>query len=237
MHRQHVDDLRRVDASPIAAAEQVRSDRVAVRLVTDQNRAEVVAGVRIASLQDGLASSRPVRAARESDWDTFWVMRSRLHPLTILLALVAVSVSCTSNGSVPPHSVGVEQTASTLDALKQLGVRLAVDDFGTGYSSLTYLDRFPIDELKIDRSFVATMTTGPDQSALVRSILKLGETLHLETVAEGIEQADQLAELKTLGAGLGQGYYFAEPLSPDALSVFLASGRPIGSVGVERGAA
>ena len=131
----------------------------------------------------------------------------------------------------------VEQTASTLDALKQLGVRLAIDDFGTGYSSLTYLDRFPIDELKIDRSFVATMTTGPDQSALVRSILKLGETLHLETVAEGIEQADQLAELKTLGAGLGQGYYFAEPLSPDALSVFLASGRPIGSVGVERGAA
>ena len=116
MHRQHVDDLRRVDASPIAAAEQVRSDRVAVRLVTDQNRAEVVAGVRIASLQDGLASSRPVRAARESDWDTFWVMRSRLHPLTILLALVAVSVSCTSNGSVPPHSVGVEQTASTFTA-------------------------------------------------------------------------------------------------------------------------
>jgi diguanylate cyclase (GGDEF)-like protein/PAS domain S-box-containing protein len=131
----------------------------------------------------------------------------------------------------------VEQTASTLDALKALGVRLAIDDFGTGYSSLTYLDRFPIDELKIDRSFVSTMTTGPDQSALVRSILKLGETLHLETVAEGIEQADQLAELKTLGAGLGQGYYFAEPLTPDALSVFLASGRLIGSVGVERGAA
>jgi len=131
----------------------------------------------------------------------------------------------------------VEQTASTLDALKALGVRLAIDDFGTGYSSLTYLDRFPIDELKIDRSFVATMTTGPDQSALVRSILKLGETLHLETVAEGIEQADQLAELKTLGASLGQGYYFAEPLSPEALTAFLAGGRPIGSVGVERGAA
>jgi diguanylate cyclase (GGDEF)-like protein/PAS domain S-box-containing protein len=131
----------------------------------------------------------------------------------------------------------VEQTASTLDALKGLGVRLAIDDFGTGYSSLTYLDRFPIDELKIDRSFVATMTTGPDQSALVRSILRLGETLHLDTVAEGIEQADQLAELKTLGAGLGQGYYFAEPLTPDALSAFLAGGRPIGSVGVERGAA
>jgi EAL domain-containing protein (putative c-di-GMP-specific phosphodiesterase class I) len=100
-------------------------------------------------------------------------------------------------------------------------VRLAIDDFGTGYSSLSYLRRFPIDELKIDRSFVATMNAGPDQSALVRSILKLGETLHLETVAEGIEQADQLAELRTLGAGLGQGYYFVKPLTPEALSVFL----------------
>ena len=112
MHRQHVDDVSPVIASLVAAAEQVLSDRAAVRLVTDQNRA----GVRIASLQDGTASSRPVRAVRESDWDTFWVMRSRLHPLTILLALVAVSVSCTSNGSVPPHSVGVEQTASTFTA-------------------------------------------------------------------------------------------------------------------------
>jgi EAL domain-containing protein (putative c-di-GMP-specific phosphodiesterase class I) len=116
----------------------------------------------------------------------------------------------------------VEDTATTLGFLKELGVRLAIDDFGTGYSSLSYLRRFPIDELKIDRSFVATMNAGPDQSALVRSILKLGETLHLETVAEGIEQADQLAELQTLGAGLGQGYYFARPLTPEAFSVFLA---------------
>jgi diguanylate cyclase (GGDEF)-like protein/PAS domain S-box-containing protein len=131
----------------------------------------------------------------------------------------------------------VEGTASTLDALKALGIRLAIDDFGTGYSSLTYLDRFPIDELKIDRSFVATMTTGPDQSALVRSILKLSETLHLGTVAEGIEQADQLAELKALGAGMGQGYFFAQPLTPEALTAFLAGSSRIGSEGVERGAA
>jgi EAL domain-containing protein (putative c-di-GMP-specific phosphodiesterase class I) len=117
----------------------------------------------------------------------------------------------------------VEATATTLDSLKRLGIRLAIDDFGTGYSSLSYLRRFPIDELKIDRSFVASMNTGPDQSALVRSILRLGETLHLETVAEGIEQADQLAELQTLGAGLGQGYYFAKPLTPEALSGFLAA--------------
>ncbi len=116
----------------------------------------------------------------------------------------------------------VDAIAMTLDALKGLGIRLAIDDFGTGFSSLSYLRRFPIDELKIDRSFVATMNTGPDESALVRSILKLGETLHLETVAEGIEQADQLAELRTLGAALGQGYFFAMPLTPEDLSVFLA---------------
>jgi diguanylate cyclase (GGDEF)-like protein/PAS domain S-box-containing protein len=131
----------------------------------------------------------------------------------------------------------VEATATTLDSLKRLGIRLAIDDFGTGYSSLSYLRRFPIDELKIDRSFVASMNTGPDQSALVRSILRLGETLHLETVAEGIEQADQLAELQTLGAGLGQGYYFAKPLTPEALSGFLAADAGIEDNLIEPGAA
>ena len=116
----------------------------------------------------------------------------------------------------------VDTTAITLNSLRALGIRLAIDDFGTGFSSLSYLRRFPIDELKIDRSFVTAMNTGPDESALVRSILKLGETLHLETVAEGIEQADQLAELRTLGADLGQGYFFAMPLSPGDLSAYVA---------------
>ncbi len=131
----------------------------------------------------------------------------------------------------------VDAIAMTLDALKGLGIRLAIDDFGTGFSSLSYLRRFPIDELKIDRSFVATMNTGPDESALVRSILKLGETLHLETVAEGIEQADQLAELRTLGAALGQGYYFAMPLTPEDLSVFLAGEAEHNEDRIEPGAA
>jgi diguanylate cyclase (GGDEF)-like protein/PAS domain S-box-containing protein len=118
----------------------------------------------------------------------------------------------------------VEVTAATLAELKALGVRLAIDDFGTGYSSLSYLRRFPIDELKIDRSFVATVSIGPDQSALVRSILKLGDTLHLETVAEGIEEADQLAELRGLGANLGQGFFFAKPLTSEAISALLTAG-------------
>jgi diguanylate cyclase (GGDEF)-like protein/PAS domain S-box-containing protein len=115
-----------------------------------------------------------------------------------------------------------DATMTTLHHLKGLGVRLAIDDFGTGYSSLSYVRRFPIDILKIDRSFVAGMSDGPDETALMQSILKLSETLHLETVAEGIEDAAQLAELQTLGADLGQGYLFAMPLGSDEISVMLA---------------
>lgn len=117
-----------------------------------------------------------------------------------------------------------ETTMATLGALKGLGIRLAIDDFGTGYSSLSYLRRFPIDELKIDQSFVATVSIGPEQSALVRSIVKLGASLRLDTVAEGIEDAEQLSELRKLGADLGQGYFFARPMSADAISGLLAGG-------------
>jgi diguanylate cyclase (GGDEF)-like protein/PAS domain S-box-containing protein len=101
-----------------------------------------------------------------------------------------------------------DATMATLRDLNRLGIRLAIDDFGTGYSSLSYLRQFPIDILKIDRSFVASMANGADETALMHSILKLSETLHLETVAEGIEDAGQLAELQALGADLGQGYLF-----------------------------
>jgi diguanylate cyclase (GGDEF)-like protein len=115
-----------------------------------------------------------------------------------------------------------DATMATLQALKSLGVRLAIDDFGTGYSSLSYVRQFPIDILKIDRSFVASMSDGPDETALLHSILQLSETLHLETVAEGIEDAGQLAELQTLGADLGQGFLFARPLESSEISALLA---------------
>lgn len=90
-------------------------------------------------------------------------------------------------------------------------------------SSLSYLRRFPIDELKIDQSFVANMCNGPEQKTVVLSIIKLSETLHLETVAEGIEDASQLADLQTLGADFGQGHFFARPLSSEAFSALLLS--------------
>ena len=115
-----------------------------------------------------------------------------------------------------------EATMATLRELKTLGIRLAIDDFGTGYSSLSYVRQFPIDILKIDRSFVASMSEGRDETALLESILHLSETLHLETVAEGIEDASQLSELQTLGADLGQGFLFAEPLASSEIAALLA---------------
>jgi predicted signal transduction protein with EAL and GGDEF domain len=118
-----------------------------------------------------------------------------------------------------------DATMATLRALKVLGIRLAIDDFGTGYSSLSYVRQFPIDVLKIDRSFVASMTDGPDEKALMRSILNLSETLHLETVAEGIEDTGQLSELQSLGANLGQGFLFAKPLAPGDITALLATDR------------
>jgi EAL domain-containing protein (putative c-di-GMP-specific phosphodiesterase class I) len=116
-----------------------------------------------------------------------------------------------------------DATMATLRALKDLGLRLAIDDFGTGYSSLSYVRQFPIDILKIDQSFVASMADGPDETALMHSILNLSETLHLQTVAEGIEDADQLAELQSLGADLGQGFLFAKPLESTDIAALLAA--------------
>ena len=120
-----------------------------------------------------------------------------------------------------------EAATAMLVELKNLGVRLAIDDFGTGYSSLNYLRRFPIDELKIDRSFVSSLDDGPTQSAVVLSILRLSETLHLETVAEGIEEPSQLAALRELGADLGQGYLFARPLDPPAMTKLITANAPL----------
>jgi len=115
----------------------------------------------------------------------------------------------------------VDATIITLQRLRDLGVRLAIDDFGTGYSSLSYLRRLPVDILKIDRSFVAGVDAGPDAAALVKSIVSLGQSLRLETVAEGIEEPGQLAALRSLGTTFGQGYLFARPLDPDDVTALI----------------
>src|SRR3990167_4220021 len=107
-----------------------------------------------------------------------------------------------------------EQAARTLAELKALGVSLSVDDFGTGYSSLAYLRRFPIDQLKIDRSFVQDIMLHPDSAAIVRSIIGLARNLRMQTVGEGVETADQREFLRAAGCDLMQGYLFSRPLPP-----------------------
>jgi len=136
-----------------------------------------------------------------------------------------------------PHSLVLEITETAvmeqLDAavailtrLRQLGVRLALDDFGTGYSSLSYLQRLPVDILKIDRTFVSGVAGSAEESALARAIVNLGQTLGLETIAEGIETPEQLAALRELGCQLGQGYHFARPLGPAAVDALLEREQP-----------
>ncbi len=112
--------------------------------------------------------------------------------------------------------------AGRLHDLRALGVRLAIDDFGTGYSSLSYLRQFPIDILKIDKSFVDTITDRSRIPAIVHGLLDLAKTLRLETVAEGIELEVQLDTLRDLACDLGQGYLFAKPLERDAATALLA---------------
>ncbi len=107
-----------------------------------------------------------------------------------------------------------------LEELKQLGVRLAMDDFGTGYSSLSYLSRFPVDILKMDRSFLRDGAS-PTASALASAVIALGETLQLEVVAEGIEFPEQWLGLRELGCGSGQGFLFAQPMDADATLEYL----------------
>jgi diguanylate cyclase len=106
-----------------------------------------------------------------------------------------------------------EHAAQTLWGLRELGVKLAIDDFGTGYSSLSYLRKFPIDRIKIDQSFIRFIKNTPANEAIVRAIVALGNSLGLETVAEGVESAEELACVVSYQCDEAQGYHFAKPLS------------------------
>ena len=147
----------------------------------------------------------------------------------------ALRQTLTSSGVEPTsvvleitESVLMQQTDAVLERLQQLkalNVRLAIDDFGTGYSSLSYLQRFPIDILKIAKPFVEEVGQGADRSALARAIVGLGDTLKLQTIAEGIERAEQQAALIALGCTLGQGHHFWPALSADAVEELLSGER------------
>jgi EAL domain-containing protein (putative c-di-GMP-specific phosphodiesterase class I) len=110
-----------------------------------------------------------------------------------------------------------------LAGLREQGVRLSVDDFGTGYSSLNFLTRVPVDELKVDRAFVAKMVDSPQAAAVVRATVELGRELGLRVVAEGVETADQRAALTALGCAAAQGFHFFKPMPPDKIVAVLRS--------------
>jgi EAL domain-containing protein (putative c-di-GMP-specific phosphodiesterase class I) len=124
------------------------------------------------------------------------------------------------------------QAVVTLRDLKAMGLTVAVDDFGTGYSSLSYLKRFPIDALKIDRSFVRDIATNADDAAIARAIVTMAESLKLEVVAEGVETDEQLRFLRSHGCGLAQGFLFSKPVPAEEFVGLLAT-----EPGVARGAA
>jgi diguanylate cyclase (GGDEF)-like protein/PAS domain S-box-containing protein len=127
-----------------------------------------------------------------------------------------------------------EGAARMLSSLKESGVRLSMDDFGTGYSSLGYLKRFPIDTLKIDRSFVHDISTNADGATLTRAIIHLAQNLRLKVVAEGVETEDQLAFLRANGCDEMQGYLFARPAAPDECERMLREGRKLAMPGSAR---
>jgi diguanylate cyclase (GGDEF)-like protein len=116
----------------------------------------------------------------------------------------------------------VEQTARRLAAVKRLGVRIAIDDFGTGYSSLAHLQRFPVDALKIDRSFISGLKQNKEGETLIHTLVQLGKALAIETFAEGIEEQEELTLLRGEHCDSGQGFLFAKPLDPVAISDFFA---------------
>jgi len=117
-----------------------------------------------------------------------------------------------------------DKAVAVISDLHRLGISLSTDDFGTGYSSLSYLHQFPFNCLKIDRSFVSKMDSEQKSEAIVRTILLLGQNLHIETIAEGIETERQLEALRLLGCRFGQGYLFSKPVNAQDAAHLLQNG-------------
>jgi EAL domain-containing protein (putative c-di-GMP-specific phosphodiesterase class I) len=125
------------------------------------------------------------------------------------------------------ESVLVEESASaaaTLEALSEIGVHLVLDDFGTGYSSLAYLNRFPFNALKIDRSFVEGLGVEQERTAIVEAIIGMARALSLDAIAEGVENRAQLSELRRLGCDYAQGHLFSRPLPAEKVTSLIREG-------------
>jgi diguanylate cyclase (GGDEF)-like protein len=155
-------------------------------------------------------------AARQLDRDEFVeevseaLSESGLEPDALTIEITETTIMANA-----------EETAARLAVIKELGVRVAIDDFGTGYSSLSYLQRFPVDALKIDRSFIAKIRHDAEGETLIRTLVQLGKSLSIETLAEGIEQAHELSLLREESCDTGQGFLFARPLDMEECEAFL----------------
>jgi EAL domain-containing protein (putative c-di-GMP-specific phosphodiesterase class I) len=114
-----------------------------------------------------------------------------------------------------------EWSVAILEQLSRMGVIVAIDDFGTGYSSMSYLKRFPIDRLKIDRSFIQDLDAGGDNASIVNAMISLAHSLRLKVVAEGVETPEQLMQLKSMGCDQYQGYYFSAPGTAASIETML----------------
>ncbi|MBF0162845.1 MAG: EAL domain-containing protein, partial [Magnetococcales bacterium] len=121
----------------------------------------------------------------------------------------------------------VEEAIQTLTQLRSLGLSISMDDFGTGYSSLNYLKRFPIQTIKIDQSFVRDLPHNANDAAIVQTIIAMGRSLHLQTVAEGVETREQWDFLEQNNIDEIQGYFYSRPLPADAFVRFLQDKKPI----------
>jgi EAL domain-containing protein (putative c-di-GMP-specific phosphodiesterase class I) len=117
-----------------------------------------------------------------------------------------------------------EESVEILERLSRMGVVVSIDDFGTGYSSMSYLRRFPIDKLKIDRTFISNLMTSAEDASIVRAIISLAHGLRLKVVAEGVETADQVSFLQGLGCDQYQGFYFSKPVTATAFGELLRAG-------------
>jgi diguanylate cyclase (GGDEF)-like protein/PAS domain S-box-containing protein len=159
-------------------------------------------------------SARHLQDRRVVDHVVKALQRSQLSPAALVLEITETALLD-----------DLDRTRATLAALKDLGIRLAIDDFGTGYSSLSYLSTFPLDVIKIDKSFVDQLTLTPEGEAMVRAVVELGRALGLQAVAEGIEHRDQALALERLGCGLAQGYLFAKPMPAPEMASALTRDR------------
>jgi EAL domain-containing protein (putative c-di-GMP-specific phosphodiesterase class I) len=200
----------------IAVAEEAGLDIPLGRVVL-QEACEQLARWRAAGVDEAFTVSVNMSAAQLGDREFPDVVRDILRETDVPPSSICMEI--TERDALERTGRGSDLPANAaLTALRDVGVRLAIDDFGTGYSSLTHLRRFPIDVLKVDRSFVNGLGTNRNDSSIVRAVVGLARAMELTTIAEGVERPDQAEQLATMGCDHAQGYLFGRPVPAEDLA-------------------